>query len=203
MIDGYFKHKINLFWDRLAFYLVAAKFTPNTVTWLGLALVLINCLLYLLHRNDFLFGFLLAISFSFDALDGAVARITGKSSKYGGYLDAVIDRYQEIAIYITLAYVNQYWLVCFMAITGSLLVSYNKARVAVEVAIDNNKWPDLAERFERIFLICAGLMLTSFVNMPDGFNKSFLYYVILAIAILSHVTAIQRFMRARKILLEK
>lgn len=203
MIDGYFKHKINVFWDRLAYCLAAAKLSPNTITWLGLVLVVLNCLLYLLHHNNFLFGLLLAISFSFDALDGAVARITNSTSKFGGYLDAVIDRYQEIAIYLTLAYVNEYWLICFIAITGSLMVSYNKARVAVEIRINNDKWPDLAERFERIFLICAGLIFTPFVTMPGSLNEPLFYYVILTIGVLSHITAIQRFMRARKVLQEK
>ena len=203
MIDGYYKSKINIFWERLASCLVAAKLSPNTITWIGLILVIANCLLYLVHQNNILFGLLLAISFSFDALDGAVARLTNSSSKYGGYLDAVIDRYQEVAIYLTLAYVNQYWVVCFIAITGSLLVSYNKARVAIEITINNEKWPDLTERLERIILICTGLILTPFIHMPASMDQTFLYYVILTIGILSHYTAIQRFLRARGVLLEK
>lgn len=203
MIDGYYKHKIDLFWERLASCLVAAKLSPNTITWIGLVLVIANSLLYLHHKNNLLFGLLLVFSFSFDALDGAVARLTKNSSKYGGYLDAVIDRYQEVVIYLTLAYVNQYWMVCFIAITGSLLVSYNKARVAIEITINNEKWPDFAERFERIFLICTGLILTQFIQLPASLNHSFLYYVILIIGILSHLTAIQRFYRARRYLLGK
>ncbi|OGT63804.1 MAG: hypothetical protein A3I13_04230 [Gammaproteobacteria bacterium RIFCSPLOWO2_02_FULL_47_50] len=203
MIDGHFKSKINIFWDSLASCLVAAKLSPNTITWLGLILVITSCLFYLLHHNSLLFGLFLVISFSFDALDGAVARITNSSSKYGGYLDAVADRYQEVAIYLTLAYVHQYWIVCFIAITGSLLVSYNKARVAIEITINNEKWPDLTERFERIFLICTGLILTPFIHLPDSLNQSFLYYVILITGVLSHFTAIQRFIRARGVLLGK
>ena len=143
---------------------------------------------------------LLAFSFSFDALDGAVARITKTSSKYGGYLDAVIDRYQEIAIYFTIAYVNDYWLVCFLAITGSLLVSYNKARTAVEIRIDNDKWPDLTERLERIILICAGLILDPVIVLPEYLRHDFLFYIILLIGISAHVTAVQRFFRAKEML---
>ena len=203
MIDGHFKSKINIFWDSLASCLVAAKLSPNTITWIGLVLVIVNCLLYLLHQNNLLFGILLVVSFSFDALDGAVARITNSTSKYGGYLDAVVDRYQEVAIYLTIAYVNQYWIVCFIAITGSLLISYNKARVAIEITINNEKWPDLTERLERIFLICSGLILTPFIQLPDSLNQSFLFYVILIIGFLSHFTAIQRFFRARRLLLGK
>ena len=201
MIDGHFKGKIDLFWNRIAKILVVLKFSPNTITWTGLGLVLASCLYYIFSGNNLVLGILLAFSFSFDSLDGAVARITGNSSHYGGYLDAVIDRYQEIAIYIVLAHVNGFWPVCFFAITGSLLVSYSKARVAVEIPIDNESWPDLAERLERIILICSGLILDRFITIPGNGNTSLLYYVILAIAILTYLTAIQRFIRARKILL--
>lgn len=200
MIDGYFKGRIDLFWNRIAHVLAALHLTPNHITWAGLVLVVANCLLYLLHENNLLFGLLLAVSFSFDALDGALARVTGLASGYGGYLDAVIDRYQELAIYLVLAYVNNYWAICFLAITGSLLVSYNKARTAVETPINNDKWPDLTERLERIILICTGLILDPYISMPDPLHNSFLFNIILLTGILAHFTAVQRFFRARKIL---
>lgn len=202
MIDGYFKAKIDKFWDFIARYLSRTGLTPNTITWIGLILILINCLFYLYHKNNIYFGLLLAFSFSFDALDGAVARVTSNKSQYGGYLDAIIDRYQEVAIYLTLAFVNDFWVVCFFAITGSLLISYNKARTAIETPIDNDSWPDLMERLERIIVICAALVLDPFIKLPGNFSESFLYYMIFLIAILTHITAIQRFLRARKILLK-
>ncbi len=202
MIDGHYKAKIDLFWNRLAKLLSGFGLTPNMVTWLGLILVLLNCVLYFLHKNNLLFGILLAVSFTFDALDGAIARVSGRVSKYGGYLDAIVDRYQEVAIYFILAVVNGYWTVCFIAITGSLLVSYNKARTSVEIPIDNVKWPDITERLERIILICAALLLDPFIRMPERFNEDFLYYMILVIGILTHITAVQRFMRARNMILK-
>ena len=189
MIDGYFKARIDIFWDRIGHYLVALNLSPNSITWIGLLLILGNCLLYVFHGSNFYFGLLLAF-----------ARITKTSSKYGGYLDAVIDRYQEIAIYFTIAYVNDYWLVCFLAITGSLLVSYNKARTAVEIRIDNDKWPDLTERLERIILICAGLILDPVIVLPEYLRHDFLFYIILLIGISAHVTAVQRFFRAKEML---
>ena len=200
MIDGYFKARIDLFWDRIGHYLVALNLSANNITWAGLILILVNCLLYVFHKNNFYFGLLLAFCFAFDALDGAVARVTKTTSKYGGYLDAVIDRYQELAIYFTIAYVNEYWLAGFVAITGSFLVSYNKARTAVEIPIDNDKWPDLTERFERIILICTGLILEPAIVLPDYLKYDFLFYMVLVIGILAHITAIQRFIRAKNML---
>jgi phosphatidylglycerophosphate synthase len=201
MLDGSNRGIGERFWHGLARPLANAGLSPNQVTWIGLVLILANCAVYIVHRQNLWFGLGLVVSFSFDGLDGAVARLTGKSSKYGGYLDAVIDRYQEIAVYLAIAWVTQWWAISFLAVTGSLLVSYNKARTAMEIPIDNHNWPDLLERFERIFIICAALILDSVIALPAALGGSLLFAGISAIALLSHVTAIQRFMRARAMLL--
>jgi hypothetical protein len=83
---------------------------------------------------------------------------------------------------------------------GSLMVSYNKARTAMETTIDNHSWPDLLERFERIFIICAALILDPFIPLPAFLGGSVLFLGVVVIAVLSHVTAIQRFIRARGML---
>ncbi|VFN01057.1 MAG: CDP-diacylglycerol--glycerol-3-phosphate 3-phosphatidyltransferase/archaetidylinositol phosphate synthase [Candidatus Kentron sp. G] len=202
MIDGHHKVWINTFWDKLGRFLVFLGLTPNQVTLLGLFLILVNCAFYVYHRSDFWFGLILAIVFTLDALDGAVARITDSATKYGGYLDATADRYQEVAVYLVIAWVHGYWAVCFLAVTGSLSISYNKARVAVEIPVDNDNWPDLLERMERIVLIYSALILSPFVALPEDFPGDFLSNMILIIAVLAHITAIQRFFRARRILLE-
>ena len=196
MLDGLFKAKIDLFWDRLGTLLAKLGLTPNVVTLGGLVLVLLSCLYFFITEDCLYFGVFLAFSFTTDALDGAVARITGKKTKYGAYLDAVVDRYQEILVYFVIGYVRGYWLGVFGAITGSLLVSYNKARTALEIPVSNDGWPDLLERTERIVLITAALLI-------DGLfpGKDFLGYAIILIAVLAHFTAIQRFLRARKLLL--
>ncbi len=123
--------------------------TPNEITIIGLLLVLANCAAYLWHRSAFWLGGGLAMSFGFDSLDGAVARYQHSQSAYGSYLDAVVDRYEEIATYFVIAWVNGWWMASFVAVTGSLLISYNKARVALERKIDNKGWPDMLERHAR------------------------------------------------------
>ena len=201
MLEGLNKSRIDRFWHGLAQPLVRAGLSPNQVTWIGLFLVLGNCALYAVHGQSLWFGLLLIVSFSFDSLDGAVARLTGKTSKYGGYLDAVIDRYQEIAVYLVIAWVLGWWMVAFLAVSGSLMVSYNKARTAMEIPIDNNAWPDLLERFERLCILCAALILDPFFVLPSFLGGSVLYLGILVIGVLAHITAIQRFFRARAMLL--
>lgn len=202
MIDGFFKASINRFWDRGARLLAVTGMSPNQLTWAGFVLVLLSCAFYVLHGDSFWFGVSLALIFAMDALDGALARVSGLASRYGGYLDAVVDRYQEVAVYLTLAWFNGYWLAGMLAVTGSLLVSYNKARVAVELPIDNDAWPDLLERMERVILICLALVLDPFVHFPQVLGGGLLWFSMMLIGVLAHVTAMQRFMRARRMLRE-
>ena len=202
MIDGTNRHWSSRFWHALAMPLVRCGLTPNQVTWAGLVLVIANCAAYVAHQQSAWLGFGFIFSFAFDSLDGAVARITGKTSKYGGYLDAVIDRYQELAAYLGIAYVTGWWPLAFFALSGSLLVSYNKARTALEIPIDNYKWPDLMERFERIFVLCAALILDPVFTLPEYLGTRVLFFGIAVIAVLAHFTAVQRFMRARALLLK-
>ncbi len=202
MLDGLHKSRTDIVWQAIARPLAATGITPNQVTWLGLVLVVTNCAAYIVHQNSVWFGVGLALSFAFDALDGAVARLQGRTSKFGGYLDAVVDRYQELAAYFAIAWVNDWWMVSFLAITGSFLVSYNKARTAIEIPIQNHNWPDLLERFERIVIICGALILDPFVPLPDFLGGRVLYLGVAVIAVGSHVTAVQRFYRARSLLLK-
>ena len=165
------------------------------MTITGLVLVLANCAGYVWWRNSFWFGLGLAISFAFDGLDGAVARRTGKSTKFGGYLDAVTDRYQEAAVLFTIAWVTGWWAVCFLALFGSMLTSYNKARTALEISINNKNWPDLMERLERVIVLCGALMLDPLVLLPH--LPRILYLGLFVVALFSNLTAVQRFFRAK------
>ena len=196
MLDGHFQPVLDRLWRAMATPLVKLGVTPNQVTLCGLFLVLANSAAYCRHRDAFWFGIGLALSFVFDALDGAVARRTGTATKFGGYLDAVVDRYQEIAVFFAIAWVTGWWALCFLALSGALLTSYNKARTAIEIPVDNTSWPDLMERLERIIVICAGLIFDSFLRLP--LVPGALFLALAVIALLSHLTALQRFFRARQ-----
>ncbi len=109
MLDGLKRDWAEPLWRSLAKPVAKAGFTPNQVTLTGLVLVLLNCAFFCWHQSTFWFGLGLSVSFTFDALDGAVARMRNMSSKFGGYLDGVIDRYQEIAVYAAIAWVTGWW----------------------------------------------------------------------------------------------
>lgn len=201
MIDGTNKSVTDRLWNALAIPFIAAGWTPNQVTISGLVFVIANCAFYLWHRNTLFFGVGLALSLVFDGIDGAVARLTDTSSRFGGYLDAVVDRYQEVAIYLTIAWATGAWAISFLAVTGALLTSYNKARTAVEIPIDNNAWPDLLERLERLIILCTALILDRFLPVPEILGGRALIVGLVLLAIGTHITAAQRFWRARKLII--
>jgi phosphatidylglycerophosphate synthase len=174
--------------------------TPNQITCIGLLLVFINCGFYLLYRDAFWLGVGLSLSFAFDSLDGVIARLKGMQSKFGAYLDAVVDRCQEIAAFFAIAWVDNYWALVFLAATGSLLISYNKARAAMEIPIENKSWPDLLERPQRMWLLNGGLILDGAIRVPDFLGGRLLYLVLVILAALTYFTALQRFFRARGML---
>jgi phosphatidylglycerophosphate synthase len=200
MLDGLYKKSIDRYWNRAALLLVRCGLQPNQVTWLGFGLAVVCSAAYLVHRSPLWFGISLALVFTLDALDGAVARVRDCATRYGGYLDATLDRYQEFVVLAAIGHVTGYWAVAFLVITGAHLTSYNKARVAVEIPIDNDAWPDLIERFERLFLLCTALILEPFVALPEPLPESFMLVLLLLLGILSHVTAWQRFLRAGRLL---
>lgn len=196
MIDGLFKRHIDPLWESMATPLVRMGMTPNQVTATGLVLVCATSALYLWHGNPALFGLTLAFAFAFDALDGAVARRRSMCTKSGGYFDAMVDRYQELAVLAALAAVNDLWALALLAFSGGVLTSYAKARTAIEIPIRNEAWPDLFERLERIIFLSAMMLAAGGLSLA-GIAPAATIAVGLAIyALLAHLTSVQRMRRA-------
>ena len=80
------------------------------------------------------------------------------------------------------------------------MVSYNKARTAIEIPIENHTWPDLLERLERVVILSLALLLDFFFTLPDFLGGRILFLALLILGVLAHLTAIQRFFRARRML---
>src|SRR5450759_1447572 len=110
--------------------------TPNQVTVVGVALTFVAAFLVAFGQLRWA-GVVLIFAGTCDILDGALARSTHASYPYGAFLDSMLDRYSEGAIYLGLAayFVGaggpiQRWLVLatLAALAGSFLVSYVRAR---------------------------------------------------------------------------
>lgn len=194
MIDGLMKSTIDPLWEAMATPLVKARLTPNQVTLIGLVLILLVSLAYLWHQSPALYSATLIVAFVFDALDGAVARRRNMSTKAGGYFDAMVDRYQELAVLATLAYLHDAWPLALACFSGSIITSYAKARTAIEMPVSNTDWPDFFERMERVIYLCAMLLIAGVLG------DTAILWGLAGFAILAHVTALQRARRATQML---
>ncbi len=203
MIDALYKQQMDRFWDRIGARLAQAGVAPNAVTFVGFALALANCAAFLWHRDLLVFGLLLALIECLDNVDGAVARMGGGSTRAGAFLDATTDRYKDVLPLFALASVRGDWPLCSAAAIGALLVSYGQARAeaaglrpAATAGFGRfAAWPDLFERFERVAVLCAGLIVSPLLPADVAFGRDFLFYVLCALALFGHTTALQRFVR--------
>ena len=168
--------------------------TPNHVSILGLVLALLSAVTYWqwqLHPLLLIVAPLLMLASGLlDALDGAIARIYGKATKFGGFFDSLLDRYADAVILCGIilgGLTEMSW--GLAALMGSLLVSYARARA--EAAGVKMESVGLAERAERIVIIA----LASFISYVwlDALNWS-----ILLLAILTNLTVVQRAIYFRK-----
>ncbi len=154
--------------------------SPNVLTVVGfLAMVGVAGVLALGYER--LGGLLIVAVGLFDALDGALARSTGKATTFGAFFDSTLDRFAEIAIYLGLLYLYRgetaVVLLVYLAITGSLMVSYTRARaegLGLECKVG------LFTRLERLATLVIGLVLEQTV------------LALLVLAVLSNLTAVQR-----------
>lgn len=141
--------------------LARAGLTPNMVTTIGVLLSLVVAIV-IASGNLVVGGILFLIASGFDMLDGAVARAAGTVTKFGGFLDSTLDRYSEtIVLFGVLFYLLQTpeatvgALVVFAATTGSLLISYARARAE---AAGFHASVGLLARPERVVILAIGLL---------------------------------------------
>ncbi|MDE0299830.1 MAG: CDP-alcohol phosphatidyltransferase family protein [Candidatus Poribacteria bacterium] len=171
--------------------------TANMITIVGL---LVNAIaaFFLATGRLVVAGILILFGGCFDAMDGVVARFSGKdeSNASGALLDSVIDRYSEAVIFLG-AMIYFYHLshrlgviLVFASVIGSILVSYVRARaegLQVECKVG------LMQRPERIALLALGLLVQGFiVDVPWASNGIILVCVFAFLALTAHVTALYR-----------
>lgn len=120
------------FWttDPLVRLFVKLKLGPNALTAIGFTFSILAGLLFSQGWFGYA-GWTMMVGASFDMFDGRVARITGKTTRSGAFFDAVMDRFGEGICLLGLAWYfreNFMLAVVIIALIGSLLVSYTKAR---------------------------------------------------------------------------
>jgi archaetidylinositol phosphate synthase len=168
--------------------------SPNQWTMISLLPVLVA--VYFLYYQDFIIAALLFIVSSFlDLVDGSVARVTGRVSRVGAYLDTVVDRYVEGIIIIGLVFVSlppflvdaRVWIMIFFF--GGIMTTYVKAAAKEKELVTRELKGGLLERAERLIILFIGILLASIDMM-------FLTYILVLLAILTNITALQRMWKA-------
>jgi archaetidylinositol phosphate synthase len=164
--------------------------TPNRISALGIALAFLSGIAYAMWQNDplclLLATSLLLLSGFCDALDGVVARLYQEATPFGGFLDALLDRYADAAVHVGIiigGLCDVLW--GSIALAGSLLVSYSRARA--EAAGVKMESIGLAERAERIIIIAIASLIAFYYEPRATVNAA-----IVLIAALSNLTVLQR-----------
>ncbi|MEM1565566.1 MAG: archaetidylinositol phosphate synthase [Candidatus Bathyarchaeia archaeon] len=167
--------------------------TPNSISALGIIFAFLSAIAYAGgQQNLALAAVLLLLSGYCDMLDGALARLCQKATTFGGFLDSLLDRYADAAVYAGImlgGLCTPYW--GLVALVGSLLVSYARARA--EAASVKMEGVGLAERAERMIIIAA----TSLIEI---FWKGALEAGVIVLAVLTNLTVLQRSYHAYKAL---
>lgn len=164
--------------------------TPNMATVIGLVLnIAVAAVIASGHPRWG--GIFLLVASAFDMVDGAIARSTGATSKFGGFLDSTLDRYSEVVVYLgLLIWLNQTRddhvgsVLILIASSGALMISYARARAE---AVGYNATVGLVARPERVVLLAICLI----INQP--------LWALWILAIATHLTAVTRILHVWKL----
>lgn len=170
------------FLEPIARFIGWTRISPNVISMVGFLLT-VGVAFVIGSGHLRLGGFLIFAAAGFDALDGTLARMMGRTSRFGAFLDSTLDRFSEAVIFLGLFIylVNQgaqtELVLIYATIVGSLMVSYARARAeGIGVPLKEG----LLTRFERVLLLIIGLI----------FNQ--LTLVLWILAIFTNFTAVQR-----------
>ncbi len=168
--------------------LAAIGVTPNMLTVLGL-LGNIGAAALVAEGHFVVAGSVVLVASALDMFDGALARATGQATPFGSAFDATVDRISEAAVLFgLLVYFSDRGgrteeLLIFVAVVGSLLVSYVRARAEI---INVTMREGAFTRFERVLLMGVGLIAQGIAD------ENVLTPVLWVLAVLASFTALQR-----------
>ena len=174
----------------IARLLARTPLTPNALTWLGF-FVTVGAAVLIATDHFLAGGIIVLVAGLFDMLDGALARLTGRVSRFGAILDSTLDRLSEAALLLALLVESARGqhvaasLLIGVTLLGSLMVSYIRARIE---AMGIECKAGFFTRPERVVILALGLLLNRFDNA--------LLIALAVIAFFSWVTVIERLIYA-------
>ena len=180
-----------------------SKFGLSPNIWTLLSLLPVLAAAYFIIKQQFLeAAALFAIAAFLDLVDGSVARVTGRTTKFGAYLDTIVDRYVEGIILLSLLFLNlpllkigEFYfsssILVYFCLFGSVMTSYAKAAAKEKELTKEEIKGGYFERAERLILLFVGILLAYLKIM-------YLVWILFIFAILTNFTALQRIWIAKK-----
>jgi len=200
MFNGAFRETSSLFFDRIGAAFAKTQIPPNVFSSLALGVAAAGALMF--HFRLYVPAFVcIGIACLWDTIDGAVARAEKRVTKFGYYLEGIIDKWVEVIIYAGFA-ASGYALESFLVISATLMLSFAKPRAAMVVPIGEHDWPAIGERFDRLLLLNIGLAV--FLFLPRfrlaRVEVRTLSIVFVILFVVAAVGSIQRIFYAKKII---
>ena len=195
--------------------MIKVGITPNFITTTGLLLNIVAAAIFIYAgyagadalRYVGIGGGVVLFAGLFDMLDGRVARVGNRVSRFGAFYDSVLDRYSElftlfgIIFFLMLKGYVGWAIVAFVALIGSIMVSYVRAR-AEGLGLDCKV--GLMQRPERVVLTALGAIFCGVFAHIEAFDPVLILVVPLAlIALLANATAFVRIAHCRRLLKDK
>ena len=210
--------------DPIIDLLIKMRLTPNGITIIGFLITIGSAVILITGAELGIkgdtkyitwFGIILLLAGVFDMLDGQLARKTNQMTKFGALFDSVIDRYSEMIMFFGIAYylVSYHYFLsgvfAFIAMIGSIMVSYVRARaegLGVECSVG------IMQRPERVLTIGISAILYGIISHFTGSFKIIIDWIpfslienisiftipIFIMAVLTNYTAFQRLNHCRK-----
>lgn len=164
----------------------ALPVNPNIITFLGMLIT--SSTVFVIPFNLFLGGIVILAGGLFDLIDGIVARVNGRETKFGALLDSSLDRiadgfiFMGILLHYFYLFDEKALVITLLCMIASFLISYIRARaegIGISCKIG------IIERPERLILLAIGCL------------SSYLYYVLIVLTVLSWITVFQRIIHVR------
>jgi archaetidylinositol phosphate synthase len=177
------------------------RVNPNAISWMALLAAVVGGGAFYVGGLWFLFLALVLIALSayFDALDGKVAKMFGKASLRGDFIDHVFDRYADVFLLGGVAFDAAYchlW-IGTLAIVGVLLTSYMGTQA--QAVGQGRRYAGILGRADRLVLLAVGGLVQLIVAPAGGVAWGFgaasfgpLEWIMVLFAVLANATAIQR-----------
>ncbi|MFW9875644.1 MAG: CDP-alcohol phosphatidyltransferase family protein [Candidatus Thorarchaeota archaeon] len=165
--------------------LIRIRVTPNLATIIMLCFSIFCFISLVIFHNLLLFSIFVFITGIMDGCDGAIARLTNKSTKFGGFFDSIMDRFSEFFIFLGLLILSNgkfLWnivdmkLIVFISFLASIMISYCRARA--EVFFKGDFDIGLMARSERLFYLFITMTIAFFYGFMELFIFIYMWLVI-------------------------